>query len=178
MIRAVDVVVDGEGRAGAGGRDEDVVDLIYDDRHRRRLRLTTRSGERVLLDLGDAIAIPDGARLVLEDGRRVLVCAAPEPLLEVRARDPLHLARLAWHLGNRHVAADIGAERILIREDHVLADMLKGLGAAVARVAAPFAPESGAYAHQQGGHGSRHTHDPAHDGDAGASDAGGGGGDG
>ena len=104
--------------------------------------------------------------LVLDDGRMVEVRAKPEPLLVVEAKDAHHLARLAWHLGNRHVPAAIETSRILIRPDHVLAEMLRGLGAEVSAIEAPFDPEGGAYDHAGHGHdhddgGSHHHHDHA-----------------
>ena len=83
-------------------------------------------GLEFLLDLPEATALRHGDGLVLEDGRMVEVRAKPEPLLVVTAKDAHHLARLAWHLGNRHVPAAIEADRILIRPDHVLAEMLAG----------------------------------------------------
>ena len=110
------------------------------------------SGLAFLLDLAESTVLRHGDGLVLEDGRIVEVRAKPEPLLEVRGRHAQHLARLAWHLGNRHLPAAIEASRILIRPDHVIAAMLVGLGATVTEVGAPFDPEGGAYA------GSHHTH--------------------
>ncbi len=142
-------------RAGHwSGAPADVVLLPYDDRHRRRLAMKGERGQEFLLDLPEATALRDGDGLVLEDGRMVEVKARPEPLLAVAAKSAHHLARLAWHLGNRHVPAMIEAERILIRPDHVLAEMLAGLGAKVAAIEAPFDPEGGAYA--QGEHGHEH----------------------
>jgi len=108
-----------------------------------------------LLDLPEATALRHGDGLVLEDGRVVEVRAKPEPLLVIIAHDAHHLARLAWHLGNRHVPAAMEEDRILIRPDHVLAEMLAGLGADVSAIEAPFDPEGGAYG--QSGH--RHHHD-------------------
>ena len=146
------------------GEPVDRLRLGYDDRFRRRMRLTTVSGGTVMLDLADARVLTDGDALVLADGRTVAVEAAPEPLLEIRAQDIAHLARLAWHIGNRHVAADLNAERILIRDDYVLADMLRGLGAVVTSVTAPFNPEHGAY-HSHGpahAHAHAHSHQQAH----------------
>ena len=104
----------------------------------------------------------DGLRL--DDGRVVGVEAAPEQLLAVTASDPSMLLRLAWHLGNRHLPARLEAGRILIREDAVIAGMLRGLGATVAPVLAPFTPEPGAYDHAAGadtlaGAAAEHHHD-------------------
>ncbi len=161
MIRATQFV-----RAGDwSGNAADAVVLGYDDRHRRRLAMTGERGLEFLLDLAQATALRGGDVLVLEDGRMVEVKAKPEPLLLVTGNDAQHLARLAWHLGNRHVPAAIAADHILIRPDHVLAEMLLGLGAVVVPIEAPFDPEGGAYAGQ--GHGDRdhgsHSHDHGHD---------------
>jgi len=143
----------------------DVVVLDFDHRHRRRLRMQGEGGLDFLLDLPGAVALRNGDGLLLEDGRIVEVRASHEPLLEVRAADPLHLVRLAWHLGNRHLPVQIEAERLLIREDHVIEAMLVSLGATVAHVEAPFDPEGGAY--EGGGHGHGHHHhgddDDGHD---------------
>jgi urease accessory protein len=109
-----------------------------------------QEGLMFLLDLPEATVLRDRDALVLDDGRLIEVRAKPEPLLEVRAEDAQHLARLAWHLGNRHLPATIAADRILIRPDHVIAGMLAGLGARVSAVEAPFDPEPGAYSHQAG----------------------------
>ena len=130
----------------------DRVTLAYDDRHRRRVAMTSDGGLPFLLDLPKAVVLRHGDALVLEDGRLIEVHARPEPLLEIRARDSHHLARLAWHLGNRHLPAAIEPDRILIRPDHVIAAMLAGLGAAVVEVKAPFDPEGGAYAAGHGSH--------------------------
>ena len=98
----------------------------------------------VLVDLPETVSLEDGDALVLESGARLGVIAADEPLLAVSGPN---LARLAWHIGNRHTPCRIEADRLLIREDPVLAHMLEGLGADLARVHAPFAPEGGAYGH-------------------------------
>lgn len=130
------------------------VTLAYDERHRRRLRLVTDAGEPFLLDLPRADVLEEGDGLALSDGSWLRVKAAPEALIEVTAASPGLLLRLAWHLGNRHLPAQIEPQRILIRDDHVIAAMLEGLGAALRRVEAPFSPERGAY------HGEReHGHD-------------------
>lgn len=153
MIRATKVIRAGHWSSAA----VDAVLLPYDDRHRRRFAMKGERGLEFLLDLAEATALRHGDGLVLEDGRMVEVRARPEALLVVTAKDALHLARLAWHLGNRHVPAAIEAEKILIRPDHVLAEMLAGLGAEVAAIEAPFDPEGGAYAH-----GDRHAHEREH----------------
>ncbi len=112
-------------------------------------------GLEFLLDLEEALALRGGDALVLEDGRLIEVVAAPEALIEIRGADPHHLVRVAWHLGNRHLPTQIVGKGLRIRRDHVIAEMVKGLGARVIEIEAPFDPEGGAYA--GGGHGS-HTH--------------------
>lgn len=136
----------------------DTVVLDFDDRHRRRMAMTGTRGLAFLLDLENAVALRGGDALVLEDGRLIEVVAAPEALLEIRGSDPHHLIRVAWHLGNRHLPTQIMPKALRIRRDHVIEAMVKGLGARVIEIEAPFDPESGAYA--GGGHG--HAHD-AHD---------------
>lgn len=136
----------------------DCITLIYDDRYRRRLRLLGDGGTDFLLDLPEPVVLHDGDGLALDDGGYVMVKAADETLIEVRAGDPALFVRLAWHLGNRHLPAQIEADRILIRDDHVIVDMLKGLGAEVRAVSAPFNPEGGAY----GQHNHDHRHPHAH----------------
>jgi urease accessory protein len=132
------------------------VGLGYDDRHRRRWKLVSDRGEAFLLDLPQARVLQDGDGLALEDGGWIAVVAIPEPVLAVTAASPAELCRLAWHLGNRHIAAAIAADRILIRDDPVIAAMLRGLGARLERREAPFTPERGAYdtihAHPHTGH--------------------------
>lgn len=135
----------------------DTVVLDFDDRHRRRMVMTGTRGLEFLLDLENAVALRGGDALVLEDGRRVEVVAAPEPLIEIRGTDPGHLVRLAWHLGNRHLPTQIMAKGLRIRRDHVIEDMVKGLGARVIEIEAPFDPEGGAYAPAHQPH-ARHDH--------------------
>ncbi|TCZ60964.1 urease accessory protein UreE [Roseicella aquatilis] len=142
------------------------VTLDFDDRFRRRKRTVAESGFAFLLDLEDATALRDGDGLLLEGGGVILVRAAPEPLVEVRAATPSLLLRLAWHLGNRHLPTEIGADRLLIRDDHVIVAMLRGLGAELKRVDEPFNPEGGAYGehNRQPGHRhGHHHHDHDHD---------------
>jgi len=123
------------------------ISLESQDRHVRRKLLTLENGTEVLVDFGKAVKLENHDCLVLEDGRLIAINALPEDLLELRGRDALHLARLAWHIGNRHLEAQIEIERILIRPDRVIAAMLEGLGAKVSNVREPFSPEHGAYAH-------------------------------
>ena len=133
----------------------DRVVLDADERHRRRITLAGERGTVFLLDLPYAIALRDGDGLVLEDGAIVRVAGKPEPLIEIAAASPDELARLAWHIGNRHADLQVVGERLRIRRDHVLEDMLRGLGARLTPVEAPFDPEPGAYGHQHD-----HSHDP------------------
>lgn len=128
--------------------------LAFDDRHRRRLRLATDDGHPFLLDLPEAQILRDGDLLVLDDGRLVLVRAALEAVLDVHAPDPLALARVAWHLGNRHTPTQILQGGLRIRADHVLLHLLTDhLGSVVTPATAPFDPEGGAYGD---GHGHEH----------------------
>jgi urease accessory protein len=122
----------------------DRVVLDADDRNRRRIVLNCESGTRFLLDLPKPETLHDGDGLVLEDGAIVCVAGLPESLLEISARTPLAFVRLAWHLGNRHTDVQIAGEWLRIRYDHVLEEMVAGLGASVAPLNAPFDPEAGA----------------------------------
>jgi urease accessory protein len=140
------------------GEARDTVTVDFDDRFRRRKLYSAQGGLAFLLDLPEAQVLRDGDGLVLATGGVVRVRAAAEPLIAVTATTPERLLRLAWHLGNRHLSAEITADRILIREDHVIADMLESLGATITRVSAPFNPEGGAYS---AGH--HHHHDDGHD---------------
>jgi urease accessory protein len=138
----------------------DTVVLDFDDRHRRRMAMTGTRGLEFLLDLENALALRGGDALVLDDGRLIEVVAAAEPLVEIRGPDPDHLIRVAWHLGNRHLPTQIMPKGLRIRRDHVIEEMVKGLGARVIEIEAPFDPEGGAYAASSHG-----THDGTHDGD-------------
>lgn len=153
MLRATEVLP-----AGQWNHHEaiDHIALDYDARHRRRIRLQADHGTEFLLDLARATVLQHGDGLVLEDGRLIEVLAAPEALSRVTASDVESLMRLAWHIGNRHLPAQLSADGILIREDHVIVSMLRGLGATVEAVNAPFTPEGGAYA---GGHSHGHSHE-------------------
>ena len=133
-------------RAGSGTATPfDAVVLDAQARHIRRKLITCRNGEEVLVDFEKPVKLEHGGCLVLEDGRLIEVIAAEEELMEVRGRDAAHLAQLAWHIGNRHLEAQIEAARILIRRDHVIAHMLEHQGATVRDVTEAFSPEHGAY---------------------------------
>jgi urease accessory protein len=128
----------------------DRVVLDAGERHRRRFVLIGENGTTFLLDLPRATALRDGDGLVLDDGAIVSVAGRPEALVEISAASLHELARLAWHIGNRHTDVQIAGDRLRIRRDHVLEDMLRGLGATLAFIEAPFDPEPGAYVHDYG----------------------------
>lgn len=130
------------------------VRLDHDHRYRRRLMLKTLEGESILLDFPNAVHLRDGEGLLLEDGGVVAIEALPESLMEITAPGLATLIRIAWHLGNRHLPTELRDRALRIREDHVLEDMVHGLGGAVAHIKAPFDPEGGAYAG-----GGRYHHD-------------------
>ncbi len=166
--RAVSVVPAGTSSGAVAGRAV----LAHDERHLRRRAIDLAEGSveenKVLVDLPEPMTLAQGDRLVLEDGRQIEIVAAPEELHDIRARDAVHLAELAWHIGNRHLAAAIEARRILILRDHVIKAMLEGLGATVTDVVEPFSPVRGAYSGHGHGHGHDHHrhdhHDDHHDG--------------
>lgn len=170
MIRATEVLP-----AGHWNRESeaDTIELPHDGRHRRRIAMRGAKDTVFLLDLAEATMLHDGDGLKLQDGRVVRVIAAFEPIAEITAGDPHHLTRIAWHLGNRHVPAQILADRIRIARDHVLEELMVKLGAKVSRIEASFDPEGGAYAeetahaHGHHHHGHDHSHDHGHEhGDA------------
>ncbi len=133
--------------------------LPHDQRHLRRKLLHLPDDDVVMLDLKQAVMLADGDALVLEQGGYILIAAVEEPLYEILPRDRLHLIELAWHLGNRHLQAEIREDRIVILRDPVIRAMLIGLGAEVNEVTAQFQPMRGAYhgghdhaSHDRGGH--------------------------
>lgn len=162
MLRATAVI---RKPAVKADRVVDRVALDHEGRHRRRIALKGEGGLEFLLDLERATALNDGDAVRLEDGRLVAVEAAPQPLLEIRAENPLRLMRVAWHIGNRHTPAEIAADAIYIEDDYVLAEMVRGQGCTATPVTRPFGPERGAYEHDCGhdhGHGHSHGHDHDH----------------
>jgi urease accessory protein len=164
MIRANFISTRGAWQAKAA----DTIVLDYEGRHRRRVTMTGTRGTEFLLDLPEAVALRGGDALILEDGRLIEIVAAPEELAEVRCGDPRQLARVAYHIGNRHVQAEILDNRLRMRRDHVLEDMVRGLGAKVSHIEAPFEPDTGAYEpvaqakHAHKGH-AHHDHAHGHD---------------
>ncbi len=140
--------------------------LAHDERHLRRRVIELAGGEKVLVDLPETIVLGHGDLLVLEDGRHAEILAAAEELYDIRARDAQHLTQLAWHIGNRHLAAAVEPGRILILRDHVIRAMLEGLGATLTDTLEPFVPLTGAYSgHAAHSHGD-HAHDSHGDLDA------------
>lgn len=141
----------------------DTITLDEDLRHRRRMAMVSDGGIAFVLNLSEARLLREGDGIVLDDGRVIEVKAKPEPLYAVRGRDPVHLLHLAWHLGNRHLAAAIEADRLLIRQDRVIRDMVEGLGGIVEEIEAPFDPAGGAYAESHAhGHADGHHHGHGH----------------
>jgi urease accessory protein len=158
MLRADKVIPAGQW----SGAPADTVVLDFDDRYRRRLAMTGVGGLAFLLDLAEAAMLRGGDGLSLEDGRVVEVVAEPEPLAEIRAAEPVALARVAWHLGNRHLPTEILPRALRIRRDPVIEAMAEGLGAKVIALEAPFNPEGGAYVKADIGAAGRHDHDHDH----------------
>jgi len=141
MLRATTSLPANHGK----GKPFDRMTLTHDQRRLRRKLLTLPKGEEVMVDFPDAVTLEHFGGLLLEDGRIVEIVAAPEPLFEVTGRGGEHLSQLAWHIGNRHMSAQIEKKRILVPRDHVAKTMLLGLGAEIRDVLEPFSPERGAY---------------------------------
>jgi urease accessory protein len=135
--------------------------LFFEQRQKSRLRARLDDGEEVALLLPRGRVLRGGDRVTTTDGREVEIVAAPEKLLHIESAE---LARVAYHLGNRHVPLQVGRDFLRIAEDHVLEEMVRKLGARVSHVEAPFEPEAGAYGHRHDemGHGGR-IHDHFHD---------------
>ena len=140
-------------RNAANGAIDRVI-LSYDERFLRRKRLTCVSGDSFMVDLAETISVEDGDAFLLDDGRKVAVVAAEEPVVQVMG----NLARLAWHIGNRHTPCQVADGHLVIRRDPVIEAMLKGLGATLTLHIAAFRPEGGAYGH---GRTMGHDHGPA-----------------
>lgn len=130
--------------------------LPYDQREKSRLRASLRDGEEVAIFTVRGTVLRDGDLLRGDDDRIIRIVAAPEATYRVSADTPQHLLRCAFHLGNRHTQAQLGAGFLRIRKDPVLKEMLAGLGAHVQEEQAPFEPESGAYGGGHHHHGDEH----------------------
>lgn len=146
------------------------VTLDFDSRRRRRIRLETDQGTAFLLNLSEVKTLRDCDVLRMEDGSGIRVKAAPEPVVDVTCQSTAELVRVAWHLGNRHLPTQLMGDRLRIRQDHVIEDMLTKLGAKPERLQAPFNPEGGAYGHGEtmghdhsSGSGAAHGHEHSHD---------------
>jgi urease accessory protein len=150
--RATGIKHAGEWDAGTA-RDRVVLDA--GDRQRRRIVLKGERDTEFLLDFEKPVALRDGDALLLDDGTLIQVAGENEPLIEVSAGSALDAVRLAWHLGNRHTDVQIVGGKLRIRRDHVLEEMLRGLGAKIVALEAPFDPEAAAP------HGHHHGHDHA-----------------
>jgi len=141
---------------------DDTITLDETDRHRRRMKMTSDGGIEFLLELEQARLLLSGEGILLNDGRIIGIVAAPEALYRVHGRSAKHLLQLAWQIGNRHLPAEISKEHILIRRDHVIRDMLEGLGAQVEEINASFNPEGGAYGDKRGHHHHHETKGHSH----------------
>jgi len=136
----------------------DTVILDYVQRSAQKITATGVKGGQFEIDLAAPVRLRTDDALLLDDGGLIEVVAAPEPLIEARAPDLAQLARLAWHLGDRHVPAQLFANRIRVRREPAIEALLKALGVKTTAIEAPFEPEGGAYESSHG-----HAHDHAHD---------------
>jgi len=134
------------------------VRLDLEARRKRRHVVERSDGMALLIDLAEVPTLRHGDALLLADGAVVRIEAEPETLIEVTAPDAASLVRIAWHLGNRHLPVQFVGERLRLRRDHVIEAMLRGLGAEVHHLEAPFDPEPGAYGGHAHGGGRDHGH--------------------
>ena len=131
--------------------------LAADERTSLRGHRRSACGRDLLLQLPRGAALRPGERLLSDDGAvQVQVQAAPEPVMQVRSADPLALLQAAYHLGNRHVAMELHADRLVVLQDPVLAELLRQRGLTVDLLQLPFQPEAGAY--EGLGHHHAHSH--------------------
>jgi urease accessory protein len=154
------------GAGAVGGMPTDSVMIGADQRRTQSAILTGVNGTQIGMMLPEPVHLRMGDALELDDGSLVEVVVAPEPLIEVRGNDLTHLARLAWHLGDRHVPVQVLANRLRLRRDGALETMLVALGGRLTPIEAPFDPEGGAYAQAAPDHGHHHGHDHHHHHDA------------
>ena len=130
------------------------VTLDYEGRFLRRKRLVTNSGEPFLVELPETVSLSSTDGFLLDDNRVVAIKAKSESLLKVKHAE---LSRIAWHIGNRHTPCQVELDHLLIKEDYVIENLLRLLGADIEKLQAPFFPEGGAY-----GHGRTHNHSHNH----------------
>ncbi|HZP74892.1 MAG TPA: urease accessory protein UreE [Pseudolabrys sp.] len=163
MRRAIGILAAAERDARAA---DDTVILDFEQRQRIQGTFVSLKGIKVELDFPQSVRLHTDDLLVLDDGTRVEIVAQPEPLIEVRAADLPSLARIAWHLGDRHTPVQVLPNRIRLRRDAAMETLLEGLGARLALIEAPFEPEGGAYEarHAHDHHRHDHGHDHAHHG--------------
>src|ERR1051325_9003754 len=160
MLRVVRVVTS----TGGDARHVDSVILNSEQRRLQTGHFTGVNGTQIGAMLPEPVLLRNGDAVGREDGSLVEVVIAPEPLIEIRGHDLTHLARRAWHLGDRHAAVQIFPNRLRMRPDAALEALLRGLGARLTAIEAPFDPEGGAYAHHTHPHGHHaHPHDHAHE---------------
>ena len=148
----------------AAVKAEKVVDTLVLGHAARKLfqgELTGEGGLAVTLDLDRETALDEGDALKLEDGRLVAIRAASERLIEVTSENPARLLRIGWHLGDRHVAMEVGTDAIYVPSEPGAAEIVRGLGGAMSEVARPFRPERGGHGHHHHGH-DHGGHDHAH----------------
>jgi urease accessory protein len=126
------------------------------------LTLCGAAGVEFLLDLAEVPDLRAGDGIKLSSGETVRVRAADEPLMEIRCADPAQLARIAWHVGNRHLPAEIAGRMLRLRADHVIGAMIEGLGGDVRYMNGPFNPEGGAYGSRATAPSHAHSHDHDH----------------
>jgi urease accessory protein len=157
MARVLKIVAAG---AADGKPVVDTVILTPEQRRAPRGTVTGVKGTRCVFDLAEPAALRMGDSLLLDDGNLIEVVAEPEPLIEARAKDLTALARLAWHLGHRHVPVQLFANRLRVRRDAAIEVLLARLGAKLVAIEAPFDPEGGAYV--AAAHGHHHDHDHHH----------------
>jgi len=127
-----------------------VITLDYEARFLRRKRLLSDTGEPFLVDLVETVSLDHGDVFICDDGTEIAICAAAEPVIEIRHEN---LPMIAWHIGNRHTPCEVMTDHLVVRQDHVLLDLLSKLGAQTIKKNAPFRPLGGAY-----GHGRTHAH--------------------
>lgn len=126
-------------------RVDDEIVLDYQDRNRRRIKLDSKKKISFLLDEKETVFLNNGSLLILSNEYKVKVIAKLENVLKVEAKDKRNLSSLAWHIGNRHIPAEIHKDYIIIQRDEIISRMLKLLGAKVVKKKLSFTPEKGAY---------------------------------